>query len=93
MSRQKRGLHWIESASKDELIDLQLMRLKKTLHHVYKNSPVYKRKFDDAGVHPDDLKQLSDLKNFPFTTKADLRDNYPFGMFSMPMDDVVRVHG
>jgi phenylacetate-CoA ligase len=92
MSRHKIGLHSIESASKDELIALQLMRLKKTLHHVYKNSPVYKRKFDDAGVHPDDLKQLSDLKNFPFTTKADLRDNYPFGMFSMPMDDVVRVH-
>jgi phenylacetate-CoA ligase len=92
MVASKMGLHPIESASKDELVALQLTRLAKTLHHVYKNSPVYKRKFDDAGVHPDDLKTLSDISKFPFTTKDDLRDNYPFGMFSMPMDDVVRVH-
>lgn len=92
MLRDKTGLHPIENASKDELISLQLERLKKTLHHVYKNSPVYKKKFDDAGVHPEDLQTLSDLSKFPFTTKDDLRDNYPFGMFSLPMDDVVRVH-
>lgn len=92
MIASKMGFHPIESASKDELGALQLSRLAKTLHHVYKNSPVYKRKFDDAGVHPDDLKTLSDISKFPFTTKDDLRDNYPFGMFSMPMDDVVRVH-
>ena len=92
MSRDKIGLHTIENASKDELQALQFGRLKKTLHHVYNNSPVYKKKFDDAGVHPDDLQELSDLSKFPFTTKNDLRENYPFGMFSLPMDDVVRVH-
>lgn len=92
MSRDKIGLHTIENASKDELQALQFGRLKKTLHHVYNNSPVYKKKFDDAGVHPDDLQELSDLSKFPYTTKNDLRENYPFGMFSLPMDDVVRVH-
>jgi phenylacetate-CoA ligase len=92
MTASQIGLHPIESASKDELVALQLSRLATTLHHVYNNSPVYRRKFDDAGVHPDDLKTLSDISKFPFTTKDDLRDNYPFGMFSMPMDDVVRVH-
>lgn len=92
MSRHKTGLHDIENASKDELVALQLTRLKKTLQHVYESSPVYKHKFDDAGVHPDDLKTLSDLSKFPFTTKDDLRKNYPFGMFSLPMQDVVRIH-
>ena len=92
MSRDKIGLHAIENASKDELMALQLTRMKKTLNHVYANSSVYKKKFDDAGVHPDDLKELSDLSKFPFTTKDDLRDNYPFGMFSLPMQDIVRVH-
>nr|WP_136251273.1 phenylacetate--CoA ligase PaaK [Ningiella ruwaisensis] len=92
MSVSKVGLHAIENASIDELRGLQLERLKHTLNHVYKNSPVYKAKFDAHGVHPDDLKQLSDLSKFPTTTKADLRDNYPFGMFSKPMEDVVRIH-
>lgn len=92
MTGSKIGLHAIENASKDELITLQLKRLKKTLNHVYTHSPVYKRKFDEAGVHPDDLVDLSDLSKFPFTTKADLRDNYPFGMFSLPNEDIVRLH-
>ncbi len=92
MSLSTIGLHPIETASKDELMALQLTRLKKTLHHVYNNSPVYKRKFDEAGVHPEDLKNLSDLAMFPFTTKADLRENYPYGMFSAPMDNIVRLH-
>ncbi len=86
------GLHSIESASIDELRALQFERLKKTLNHAYTNSPAYKRKFDEAGVHPDDFNHLDDLRKFPFTTKQDLRDNYPFGFFAMPMDDIVRVH-
>ena len=85
-------LHSIETASVDELRSLQLERLRKSLNHVYQNSPVYRRKFDDHGVHPDDLGSLEDLSKFPFTTKQDLRDNYPFGMFAVPMEEVVRVH-
>lgn len=86
------GLHAIESASIDELHSVQLLRLKKTLAHVYEHSAVYRKKFADHGVHPDDLKKLDDLPLFPFTTKQDLRDNYPWGMFSVPMEQVVRVH-
>ncbi|MDO5625330.1 MAG: phenylacetate--CoA ligase PaaK [Pseudomonadota bacterium] len=82
----------IEKASIDELRALQLERLKKTLAHVYANSPVYRAKFDAAGVHPDDCRTLADLAKFPFTTKADLRDNYPFGMFAVPREQVVRIH-
>ena len=82
----------IEKASVDELRALQLERLRWSLRHAYENVPHYRRKFDAAGVHPDDLKTLADLARFPFTTKADLRENYPFGMFAVPMDDIVRVH-
>ncbi|OTG92750.1 phenylacetate--CoA ligase PaaK [Acinetobacter sp. ANC 3832] len=82
----------IETASIDELRNVQLERMKKTLHHAYQNSSVYKQKFDEAGVHPDDLKSLDDLAKFPFTTKKDLRDNYPFGMFAVPQEQIVRVH-
>lgn len=82
----------IEKASLDELRNLQLDRLKWSLRHAYENSPVYRRKFDDAGVHPDDLTSLADLAKFPFTTKKDLRDSYPFGMFAVPMEQVSRVH-
>jgi len=85
-------LHEIETASLDELRSLQLQRLKHTLQHAYSNSPVYKAKFDQHQVHPDDLTTLQDLSKFPFTTKQDLRDNYPFGIFSVPMEQVVRVH-
>ena len=86
------GLDAIETASLDELRHLQLQGLKQTLQHAYNNSPVYKKKFDDTGVHPDDLTTLDDLHKFPFTTKSDLRDNYPFGMYCTPMEQIVRVH-
>ncbi|MFK8029093.1 MAG: phenylacetate--CoA ligase PaaK [Gammaproteobacteria bacterium] len=86
------GLDAIETASQDELQALQLKRLKETLQHVYTNSPVYRKKFDDSNVHPDSVSSLSDLAKFPFTEKADLRDNYPFGMFCVPQKDIVRIH-
>jgi phenylacetate-CoA ligase len=82
----------IERASRDELQALQLKRLKGTLRHAYANVAHYKRAFDERGVHPDDLKTLADLAKFPFTAKADLRANYPFGMFAVPRDKVVRIH-
>ncbi|MGC3027581.1 phenylacetate--CoA ligase PaaK [Burkholderia sp. DN3021] len=82
----------IETASRDELTALQLERLKWSLRHAYDHSPVYRRKFDDAGMHPDDLKTLADLSRFPFTTKGDLRDSYPFGMFAVPQDQISRIH-
>ena len=78
----------IETASRDELMALQLERLKWSLAHAYENSPVYRRKFDEAGVHPDDVKTLADLARFPFTTKKDLRDNYPYGMFAVPHEQI-----
>jgi phenylacetate-CoA ligase len=82
----------IEKASKDALVALQLERLKKTLQQAYDCVAHYKKKLDAAGVHPSNLRQLSDLAKFPFTTKEDLRQNYPFGMFAVPMADIVRVH-
>ncbi len=82
----------IERASKDELQALQLVRLKQTLQHAYANVPHYKQAFDAAGVHPSDLKTLADLSKFPFTTKHDLRANYPFGMFAVPREQVARIH-
>ena len=82
----------IENASIDEIRSLQTERLKSTLRRVYRNSPVYKQKFDDHGVRPDDLQCLGDLSKFPFTTKADLRNNYPFGLCCVPMERVVRIH-
>jgi phenylacetate-CoA ligase len=82
----------IEKASRDELQALQLQRMKWSLQHAYDNVPHYRKKYDAAGVHPSDLKQLSDLAKFPFTTKLDLRDTYPYGMIATPMRDVVRVH-
>ncbi|WP_410674543.1 phenylacetate--CoA ligase PaaK [Amycolatopsis sp. cmx-4-68] len=75
-----------------ELATLQLERLQWTLRHAYANVPAYTRKFDAAGVHPDDCKELADLAKFPFTTKQDLRENYPFGMFAVPQDQVRRIH-
>lgn len=82
----------IEKASQDELQSLQLQRLKSTLQHAYTNVPHYRKSFDDQGIQPDDLKTLSDLSKFPFTTKADLRSNYPFGMFAVSREQVVRIH-
>ena len=85
-------LELIETASLDELQALQLKRLKWTLDHAYYNVPMYRKKFDEAGVHPTDLRQLEDINKFPYTTKKDLRDNYPFGTFAVPMKEVVRIH-
>jgi phenylacetate-CoA ligase len=82
----------ILSATRAQLESLQLERLRSTLHHAYANNASYRRKFAAGGVHPDDLRSLSDLARFPFTTKADLREAYPFGFFSVPMDQVVRIH-
>jgi len=82
----------IEKAGVDELRALQLKRLRWSLQHAYEKVPHYRKAFDTAGVRPGDLKDLADLEKFPFTTKADLRANYPFGMFAVPMDDIVRVH-
>jgi len=82
----------IEKASISELRTLQLERLRSQLAHAYDNVPHYRKKFETAGVKPKDLEELSDLSRFPFTTKKDLRDTYPFGMFAVPMDKVVRIH-
>jgi phenylacetate-CoA ligase len=82
----------IETASRDELSALQLERLRRSLDHAYQNVPHYRSTWDAAGVHPRDVKSLADLAAFPFTTKADLRANYPFGMFALPMERIVRVH-
>ena len=81
-----------ERMSRDELETLQLERLKWTVKHAYENVPMYTKKFDDHGVHPDDLVELADLAKFPFTTKEDLRLNYPFGTFAVPMERVSRIH-
>ncbi|MDO8605700.1 MAG: phenylacetate--CoA ligase PaaK [Phaeospirillum sp.] len=82
----------IEYASRDEISALQTSRMKWSLTHAYNNVEHYRKKCQDKGVHPDDFKELKDLAKFPFTTKSDLRDTYPFGMFAVPMEDVVRVH-
>jgi phenylacetate-CoA ligase len=92
MSQKAFPLEPIEKASIDELRSLQLKRLQQTLQHAYANSPVYRAKFDAAGVHPDDCKTLADIAKFPFTTKSDLRDSYPFGMFAVPREQCARIH-
>jgi phenylacetate-CoA ligase len=92
MSHPRAELDPIEKASIDELRTLQLERMQWSLNHAYNNSPFYRARFDETGVHPDDLKSLADLGKFPFTNKQDLRDNYPFKMFAVPKQQVVRVH-
>jgi len=82
----------IFGATRAHIESLQLERLRSTLHHAYANNAVYRRKFDAAGVHPDDLHTLESLARFPFTTKADLRESYPFGLFCVPMTQVARLH-
>jgi phenylacetate-CoA ligase len=82
----------IETAPHAELKALQLERMKWSLAHAYANVPHYAKAFDEAGVHPDDLHELSDLRLFPFTAKKDLRDNYPFGMFAVPQEQIARIH-
>ena len=86
------SLEPIEKASVDELRALQLKRLQATLMHAYQHAPVYRQKWDAAGVHPSDCRTLADLAKFPFTTKADLRAHYPFGMFAVPREKLARVH-
>ncbi|MEO8937394.1 MAG: phenylacetate--CoA ligase PaaK [Burkholderiaceae bacterium] len=86
------GLEPIEHASRDEITSLQLRRLRVSLGRAYENVAHYRDAFDAAGVHPDDLEQLSDLAKFPFTTKKDLRDHYPFGMLAVPREQVARIH-
>ena len=92
LSPKPEELDPIETASIDEIRSLQLERLKWALRHAYENVPMYRQRFDEAGVHPDDLKDLKDLAKFPFTYKNDLRDNYPFGLFAVPKEQIVRVH-
>src|SRR6201994_4217786 len=86
------GLDAIETASRDEIAALQCERLAWTLRHAYTNVPHYRAAFERAGVHPDDFRSLDDIAKFPFTTKQDLRANYPFGMFAVPRGKLVRVH-
>lgn len=92
LSPKPGDLEPIEIASRDEISALQLDRMKWSLRHAYDNVPFYRQKFDEAGVHPDDLKSLSDLAKFPFTVKQDLRDNYPFGLFAVPRNQIARLH-
>ena len=82
----------IETASREQLNKLQLERLQKTVKHVYDNVPLYRERMDAAGIKPEDVKSLDDIIKLPFTSKQDLRDTYPYGMFAVPMDDVVRLH-
>jgi phenylacetate-CoA ligase len=81
-----------ERASRDEILSLQTKRLAWSLAHAYDNVAHYRKAFENAGVHPSDFKQISDLAKFPFTVKTDLRDNYPFNMFAVPREKLVRVH-
>jgi phenylacetate-CoA ligase len=82
----------IEIASRDEITAIQTRRLKWSVRHAYENVPHFRAKCDEKGIHPRDIKELSDLRHLPFTTKADLRDTYPYGMFAVPMSEVVRIH-
>ncbi|RDV84326.1 phenylacetate--CoA ligase family protein [Ammonifex thiophilus] len=81
-----------ECLPREELEELKLERLKNTVRHVYENVPFYRRKMDEAGVKPEDIRSLEDIRHLPFTTKEDLRENYPFGLFAVPLKDVVRIH-
>ena len=92
LSPAKTDLETIEIASRDEISSLQLDRLKWSLRHAYDNVPMYRQRFDAAGVHPDDLKDLTDLAKFPFTYKNDLRDNYPSACSPCPVEKLVRIH-
>ncbi|MDX8052272.1 phenylacetate--CoA ligase PaaK [Lentzea sp. BCCO 10_0798] len=92
LSPRPGDLEPVETASIDELRALQLERLRWSVRHAYENVPHYRASLDASGVHPDDVKSLADLAKLPFTTKSDLRDNYPFGMFAVPREEVARVH-
>ncbi|EEA94364.1 phenylacetate--CoA ligase PaaK [Pseudovibrio sp. JE062] len=92
VEERRPDLEPIETAGREELQALQLERMRWSVRHAYENVKFYKDSFDAAGVHPDDLQSLADLAKFPFTTKQDLRDNYPFGMFAVPEEDICRIH-
>ena len=92
LSPKKQDLEPIEIASIDEIKALQLNRLKWSVNHAYNNVAFYKNKYDEIGIHPSDLKHLEDIKLFPFTTKEDLRQNYPFNMFAHKLNDIARIH-
>ena len=92
LTPSRESLDPIEIASIDEIRATQLTRMKWSLGHAYDNVPMYRARFDAQGVHPDDLKTLADLAKFPFTVKSDLRDNYPFGLFAVPQDQILRIH-
>ena len=92
LTPKKHELEPIEIASIDEIKALQLVRLKWSVDHAYKNVAFYKKKYDEIGIHPSDLKYLEDIKLFPFTTKEDLRKNYPFNMFAHKLKDIARIH-
>lgn len=93
LTPNRKDLDPIEIASRDEIAALQFHRMKRSLRHAFENSPFYRRKFIEHDVNPDDLKSLDDIPKFPFTTKQDLRDTYPFGMFAVPQSQLVRIHG
>src|SRR5215208_7366900 len=95
MTKRRRAaadLEPIERASRDELESVQLERLKWSVRHAYDHVPRYQQKCSAVGAHPDDLRALADIARFPFTTKQDLRDGYPFGLFAVPRTQVARVH-
>ena len=92
LTPRREDLDPIEIASRDQISSLQLARLQQMVRHAYDNVAHYRARFDGAGVHPDDLTSLEDLAKFPFTVKSDLRDNYPFGMFAVPREQIVRIH-
>ena len=81
-----------ETLSREEIEALQLERLKETVHRVYAKVPAYAKKMDEAGISPDDIQSLADLAKLPFVTKQDMRDNYPFGLFAVNRDELVRIH-
>ncbi|MDD6204748.1 MAG: phenylacetate--CoA ligase, partial [Firmicutes bacterium] len=82
----------IETADRDTIREIQLQRLKKQVRFTYDNVPHYRKKLDGAGFSPDDIKTLEDIRHIPFSTKTDMRDNYPYGLFAVPMKKIVRIH-
>jgi phenylacetate-CoA ligase len=82
----------MECMGREEMKTVQSERLKETVNRIYHNVPSYRQKMQEAGLVPDDIKSIDDLSKLPFTLKTDLRDNYPFGMFTVPMSEIVRIH-
>ena len=82
----------IECATREEMRIIQSERLSETVKRIYHSVPYYRKKMQDAGLTPNDIEDLDDIRKLPFTTKIDLRDNYPFGLFTVPMSEIVRLH-